>query len=254
MIINNIVFSPTGGTGKIAGVLCESLSDGGEIRTIDLSDPFVNESDLVLDPAGLSVISMPCFGGRVPALALERLQKIDPQGSKSIVVIAYGNRAYDDALLELKDSAEKMGFDVIAAISAITEHSIMHQYATGMPDLPEVDALKKFAEEIKEKMQAGANEPFEVPGNTPYKKAGSVPLVPKVTGNCVSCGECARACPAAAINSEDYAANKALCISCMRCIQVCPKNARSINKMMVSVAAKAIKKACMEKKDPELFL
>ena len=254
MVVNNIVFSPTGGTREVSDALCDSLSDADGIRTLDLSDPFIDESDLALDKSSISVISMPCFGGRVPELALNRLRKMDPRGSRAVVVIAYGNRAYDDALLELKDSAEAIGFDVIAAISAITEHSIMHQYATGMPDLLEVDALREFAQVIKEKMEAGVDEPFSVPGNRPYKKAGAVPLVPKVTGDCVSCGECARTCPITAIDSENYAADKDLCISCMRCIKVCPENARSINRMMVLVAAKAIKKACMQRKDPELFL
>lgn len=40
----------------------------------------------------------------------------------------------------------------------------------------------------------------------------------------------------------------------MRCIKVCPHNAREVNKLLVSAAAMAIKKACTQRKECELFL
>lgn len=255
MKIEKFTFSPTGGTQKVADVLAEALSESDEVVEHDLTNPLLNTSDVTVDEAALCVIAMPCFGGRVPAVAMERLAGIDGRGAKCVVAIVYGNRAYDDALLELKEGAEEAGFEVIAAISAIAEHSIMHQFATDEPGAAEKKELTVFAERIIAKVKGGdCDDVLSVPGNKPYKKAGAAPLVPKVTGNCISCGRCAEGCPVAAINPADYVADKDTCISCMRCIQICGQNARSISKAMVKVASLAIKKECSKEKAPELFI
>lgn len=255
MKIEKIVFSPTGGTQKVANALAKAFSEDGDAVEHDIAAPFADESKTAIGEASLCIITMPCFGGRVPQVAMERLARIKGNGAKCVVAIVYGNRAYDDALLELKDGAEKAGFDVVAAIAAIAEHSIMHQFAAGMPDGKEISQLSEFAERILSKVKdATPNEVFEVPGNRPYKKAVAVPLVPKVTGNCVSCGICAAECPVTAIDSVDFAANKNVCISCMRCIEVCDQNARSVSKTMVKMASMAIRSECMKEKPPELYL
>lgn len=257
MDVAKIAFSPTGGTEKVADSLARSLAtDGGLSARIDLSDPLFGQTDtdIDIDENTLVVIAAPCYGGRIPKVAMERLAKIRGNGAKAVVVVVYGNRAYDDALLELKDGADDAGFAVISAIAAIAEHSIMHQFATGEPGPSELDALATFAERILEKARNGDMGDFAVPGKKPPAKAGSVPLVPAITGECVSCGECAELCPVAAIDAEDFAASKDLCIACMRCIQVCPQNARSINKIAVKMASAAIKRTASKKKEPELFI
>lgn len=254
--VEKIVFSPTGGTQKVADMLAAVLSGvDGRIIERDLSDPFLDEGGIEIDEGSLALVAMPCFGGRVPAVALERFARIKADGAKCIVVIVYGNRAYDDALLELKEGATEAGFDVIAAVSAIAEHSIMHQFAAGEPNAEEAAKLSDFAMRILSKMHGDAPfEPFDVPGSSPYKKAAAVPLVPKVDKRCTSCGTCAEKCPVTAINTVDFAADKGICIACMRCVEVCPRDARSVSKAMVKVAAMAIKGECAKKKEPELFL
>lgn len=257
MQITKIVFSPTGGTEKVATILTDALGKelGGEVAEIDLADPFLDETDLSVASDSVAVIAMPCFGGRAPKVAMERLERIHGSKATAIVVNVYGNRDFDDALLEMEDGAQKAGFEVIAAIAAIAEHSIMHQFATGRPDEKDVENLKDFAQRIAKQIKQGENTAApRVPGNDPYTKAGAVPLVPKVTGNCVACGKCAESCPVTAINSVDYASDKDVCIACMRCIAVCPQDARSINKMMVKAASMAIKKVASVRKEAELYL
>ena len=56
---------------------------------------------------------MPFFVGRVPALAVERLRMVKPNSAKCVVVAVFGNRAYDDALLEMQDVASEVGFRVM---------------------------------------------------------------------------------------------------------------------------------------------
>lgn len=198
----------------------------------------------------------PSYGGRVPDFAAKRIKKIHGFQARCILVCVYDNRAYEDTLVELNDVAEQSGFRVVAAVSAVAEHSIMHQYAAGRPDQQDQQELHSFAGKIFDKIKNGdcASVP-QIPGNRPYKKFGGVGLVPKADNHCTGCGLCAENCPAQAISRENLkTADSKKCISCMRCVTECPKSARKVNGAMVSVAAQAIKKACSERKNNELYI
>ena len=54
--------------------------------------------------------------------------------ARAVLMCVYRNRAYEDTLLELADTAEKAGFHVIAAVAAIAEHSVIREIAAGRPD------------------------------------------------------------------------------------------------------------------------
>ena len=153
--------------------------------------------------------------------------------------------------------AVQNGFQVIAAIAAVAEHSIMHQYAAGRPDTEDKSELYSFAKEILEKINSDpAKFPaLQIPGNRPYKKAGGAGLVPKAGSGCINCGLCAKQCPAQAISKENLkAADSKKCISCMRCVVRCPHSARKVNGAMVSAAALAMKKVCSVRKGNEIYI
>ncbi|MER8252765.1 ferredoxin, partial [Acinetobacter baumannii] len=76
-------------------------------------------------------------------------------GGRAILVCVYGNRAYEDTLVELQDITKQAGFRVIAAVSAIAEHSIVRQVAAGRPDKQDVHKLLEFAKEIQKKVSSG---------------------------------------------------------------------------------------------------
>lgn len=250
-----IVFSPTGGTKKVADIIAEEWRETKVF--VDLSDAEADPSEIVIEPEDLALVAVPSYGGRVPGLAAERLSKIQGNQARCILVCVYGNRAYEDTLVELQDIVEKCGFRTAAGISAVAEHSIMHQYAAGRPNREDAAKLREFAGKIRERL-ADEKAPQTVPGmpgNRPYKKAGGAALVPRATKDCVNCGLCAENCPAQAISRENLkTADPEKCISCMRCVALCPKAARKVNSKAVSVVALAIKKACSERKENELFL
>lgn len=255
MKLVQIVFSPTGGTQKVADIIAEEWE--GPVTCVDLSDAETDYSGVKLEQGDAALVAVPSYGGRIPELAAQRLMKINGSQAQCIIVCVYGNRAYEDTLVELQDIVESCSFRTVAAISAIAEHSIIHQYAAGRPDKKDMEELHGFAKTIYRKLTADelSSSVLEVPGNRPYKKAGGAGLVPKATKDCVSCGLCAENCPAQAISRDNLkTADPKKCISCMRCAVRCPKSARKANSAMVSVAAMAIKKACSERKSNELFI
>ncbi len=248
MNVIEIIFSPTGGTEKVAHIISKQWSDNAV--KIDLSESQIDFAKCEINKEDMVLVAMPSFGGRAPAVAIERLKQISGNGAKCTLVCVYGNRAYEDTLVEMEDAAKECSFKVIAAISAVAEHSILPQYATNRPDASDEKQLIDFAGRISDK----DGECVSIPGNRPYKKSGGVGLVSKVTKDCVKCGLCAERCPVKAIDKENFTVDSQACISCMRCIRQCPHNGRKVNGAMVSVAALAIKKACTVRKENELFL
>ena len=237
-----IVFSPTGGTEKVAHIIGRQWSEN--TIKIDLSDPKADFSGYTINEEDRVLVAMPSFGGRAPAAAIERLRKIAGNGGKCTLVCVYGNRAYEDTLAEMEDAAKECGFRVVAAVAAVAQHSILPQYAVGRPDASDKKQLEQFAEQIAGKTEAVVS----IPGNRPYKKAGGAGLVPKVGKSCTKCGLCAESCPVQAIDAGRFKADSKKCISCMRCVKQCPEKARKVNGAMVSIAAMAIKKACSVRK------
>lgn len=248
----SISFSPTGGTAKVLDILGKSFS----VETkIDLTE---NKSfeEYQFSETDLCFIGVPSFGGRVPESAINRIGQLKGNRAQAILIAVYGNRAYEDTLLELKDAMNKSGFRTVAAVAAIAEHSVMHQFGTGRPDTEDEKELQQFAVSIKEILLADPQRSdVPVPGNSPFREFGGLPIKPKAGKNCSKCGLCAAKCPVCAIPKENPSiTDKEKCISCMRCVAICPNNARKLNKLMLSFASDKMKKVCSVRKRNELFV
>ena len=91
MSIYSILFSPTGGTKKVAD--CLAAGFGSEVREIDLTNPAADFSSFSFTADDICVVAVPSFGGRVPVPAISRLANMSGNGAKAVLAAVYGNRA-----------------------------------------------------------------------------------------------------------------------------------------------------------------
>lgn len=228
---------------------------GHNLTHIDLTNRNEDFHQYSLKPEDVAIVAVPSYSGRVPFIAAERISWIQGHGAKAILVCVYGNRAYEDTLVELQDLVQQAGFSVVSAVAAIAEHSIAHRYAANRPDQNDYEQLRIFAQKIADKLEKNDLTTPAIPGNRPYRKAGSAGVVPKATKACVECGLCASKCPVGAIDKSHPAkVDRRVCISCMRCVSVCPHKARKVNGLLLALVNMMLKKACSVRKDCELYL
>lgn len=253
-MLYHIYFSPTGGTKKVMERISSAWE--GPPQGIDLSDPEEDFARYHFQPGDICLVAIPSFGGRAPGVALERLEQMSGGNAKAVLICSYGNRAFDDTLLELEDCLVRRQFRCAAAVAAVTEHSIMRQYGKGRPDEGDRQKLREFGRQIRERLSQGdILTAVPVPGNWPYQDYGGVPFVPKAGRDCTHCGLCAQKCPVKAIDPENVTGtDKRKCISCMQCISICPKHARKLNDALLFAASQKMKKVCLSRKENYLFL
>lgn len=243
----NAYFSPTGTTCRVAAAIAGGFSC--PVTEMDLSRADCTGQ---LGEDTVLLAAVPVYGGRVPGVALERLGRLRGEGQKAVAVVVYGNREFDDALLELKDALVQNGFRVVAAAAFVAEHSIVRSIAAGRPDAKDLAAAEGFGAAVAEKLSTLTD--VEVPGHAPYVPVKPSAFHPKAGSECVRCGQCARECPVGAIPAEGPGETlEDVCINCMRCVKLCPVQARALPAPFLAGAAKMLSEKAAGCKLPQLF-
>lgn len=258
-----VCFSPTGTTKAIIQGVARGMNQS-TMELIDITKPDARKQQLQTSENELLIVAVPVYMGRVPALLSEWLYGIQARNTPAVCVVVYGNRAYDDALLELKDILMKSGCIPIAGAAYIGEHSFSSSEtptAEGRPDARDLNHAELFGRKISEKLGSVSSveqlSDIHVPGNYPYggvTNLWSVDFI-EVSDECSQCGICSEGCPVGAIDSENSnVIDKEKCITCCACIKNCPQNARTMKAGPVKDAAMRLNKLYQERKEPVCFL
>lgn len=250
-MLYNLYFSPTGGTKRVAEILSHAMAD--DVVYVDLLKKNAPMPDFTAED--VCILSVPAFGGRVPQAAIEKIRTAHANGAKAMLVAVFGNRAIDDTLAELQDVAVSVGFEVIAAVEAVAEHSLVRKYGAGRPNEQDQEELARFAECILQKLQSGNNTAPVIPGNRPYKEFHPSAMTLVVEDTCVNCKRCARECPVEAIPMENVKTVDAeKCFSCMHCVAVCPVQARNNSPTVTAALEERLRERCAEIKPNMLYI
>lgn len=239
-----VYFSATDTTKKTVLTIADEAARllGAEREDYDFTLPGMRENGFAAGKDDLVIFGTPVYAGRVPNVLLKYLATIQGNGALAVPVVLFGNRNFDDGLIELRDILENTGFHTVAAAAFVGEHSFSKDLAAGRPDADDMKEALAFAGKVAEKVkglpEGEVPAPVEVEGVPhPYRgyyqprdrKGVSIDIrkvKSLVSDACDDCKICADVCPMGSISHENVREYTGICIKCGACIKKCPKQAR----------------------------
>lgn len=251
-----IAFSPCGTTLAVLQALSAGLGRGAAL--VDMTLPTARNEQHTFGPDDLVVFGVPVYGGRLPTLVEEVFASVSGAETPALLVAVYGNRDYEDALLEMQHGLITRGFVPFAAIAAVAEHCMAPAVGAGRPDTADKEVLARFGGAVAKYLWAMDHirgKEFMAPGNFPYgREPLRIGVPPRAEETCTRCGQCATMCPAGAIPpASPDTADPERCIVCMACVVRCPLKARTAAHPTFAQSVARLQAACAVRREPELF-
>ncbi|MDD9301158.1 MAG: 4Fe-4S binding protein [Desulfobacter sp.] len=258
-------FLPTGTIQKILRAIAKGYG-AKQVEQIDLTLPAADIQRKKENQEELMILGVPVYEGRVSKTAIPRLKQLTAKNTPAVVVVMYGNRDFEDALLELNDLALELSFLPVAGGAFIGEHSFAREdrpMANGRPDAQDIKAAMAFGSKIREKIKALDSVDkaalITPPGNTPYVEHDRRGMEDKAAStideDCTLCGECEPLCPVGAITIEQTVKTDSLaCILCNACVKNCPAGARVVADPMINKVVSWVSKNFQDRREPEIFI
>ncbi|MBN1856542.1 MAG: EFR1 family ferrodoxin [Dehalococcoidia bacterium] len=267
-----VYFSATGTTEKVVTRVAEGVADelGVAYESIDFTLPAAREAVLNFSADDLVVFGTPVYAGRVPNVLLKYLETIRGNGAVAVPVVVFGNRSYDDSLIELRDILEKDGFHTIAAGAFVGEHSFSCVLGKGRPDDADMVVAYDFAKRVATKLGAIADSPALSPvtvKGTPYPYRGYYrprdpqgnpvdmrKIRPLTSDACNDCKTCVEVCPMGSISYDDVREYTGICVRCGACVKKCPQQAKYYDDEAYLYHKRELEEGLTRRAEPELFV
>lgn len=238
----SMYFSGTGTTEKVVKKLADLIGDklGIERGNIDFTPKISREKEYSFTSEDVVIFGTPVVAGRVPNVLLKFLSTIKGGGALVVPIVMFGNRNYDDALIELRDILKNDNFIPVGAGAFVGEHAFSTILGKGRPDEEDFKVVEFLAEKVVENIESKKylKEELFVKGETPYRwyyqpkdSQGNPIDIRKVKPKtnmeiCNRCGLCVEICPMSSIEKEHVDVVSGICIKCCACVKKCPLGAK----------------------------
>jgi len=262
--INMCFYSPTSTTQKIVS----AVAAGTGVNPLciienNLTFPEHEETFIDIEPDDLVILGGPVYAGQLANKAHNRIEKIKFHNNPAVLVAVYGNRHYDDALIDLREMAIRLGLKPIAAAAFIGEHSYSTRdfpIAKGRPDNEDRQSARDFGRQIAERMADLVSldnlSLLKLPGTDPLPPSRQINAAHAETSQnkCIKCGICETVCPTGAVFfKKTYQTDAERCTICCACVKACKRKARIIISEHIPQLREKLVSEHSERRSPEFF-
>ncbi len=274
MQINRVLavyYSATGNTGKIVRTIAKNAASALDVpfKQFSYTLPSFRETHYTFLPDDLVFFATPVYAGRVPNKLLPFVESgFTGGGAVAVPITVFGNRNFDNGLIELRNLLEQNGFHTIAAAAFAATHAFSDAITGIRPDEADWQVIHGFTEAVVKKIRelTSIPDPIQVPGDNPPLKYytplgvdGQPTMFLKAKPQthkdlCKACGICAANCPMAAISKEDPTQVPGTCIKCQACVRKCPHHAKYFDDPNFLSHVRMLEQNYTTRKEPRVFL